>query len=696
MSTLDPSAPRAPTCHGAADTATAPRPPAPLTAPPTEPAPRRGPASGAANRWAWTLGHSLRRRWLLAALFGVFCGWLVGSAVWTFYPAQHAAEVWLKFSRAPRGAFGDGEFDADGAPRTQATLLKSPLLLEAALRQPELEELLERRPRPQPLNWLDQHVSTDASAGPSILRVTAVSDRADEPPLLVNAMAQAFVREVDARQQAHLAQTKEAYQRAHEELRARRAALAQRDDPRPAKAEADLQATRLERKRTQAELDVLLANPAVPPAPVTDKLLDEAVKTDPGARDWRKEADRLEEQILERERIAALGTADATVRRLRGQLARWEEKIATRRAEIAAALERQAADKARDEFQAKRAALELMLAGLGEVEKRLEAERKALADETGGPEADALREEVAAKQEAVHRLGGEVQELEAEAAAGGCVTRLGETRTVPEVNRGRRLAATGTGAALTVLLVALLLVWLESGDKRVRSAGELALGAPVPLLGEIPDLKPGPGSTDFSKPGPEAEAVDVLRTLLLRRTGGGPIILLVTSAVGGEGKTTLASQLAASLARAWRKTLLVDGDLRKPAVHRAFHAAAEPGLSEVLRGDCEPAEAIQPTALSRLWVLSAGCWNRHAVQALAQQDAAVFLRGLRDRYEFIIVDSAPLLPVADTLLLSQYVDAVVLAVRCGTSQLPAVHAAQLRLNTMNVPFLGAVVLGGSK
>ena len=54
------------------------------------------------------------------------------------------------------------------------------------------------------------------------------------------------------------------------------------------------------------------------------------------------------------------------------------------------------------------------------------------------------------------------------------------------------------------------------------------------------------------------------------------------------------------------------------------------------------------------------------------------------------------MPVADTLLLSRYVDAVVLAVRCGTSQLPAVHAAQLRLNTMNVPFLGAVVLGGSK
>jgi hypothetical protein len=115
--------------------------------PPTEPSPRRGPESPA-RRWALTLRRSLRRRWLLAALFGVFCGWLVGSAVWTFYPAQHAAEVWLKFSRAPRGAFGEGELD-DGAPRSQAVLLKSPLLLEAALRQPELDELLERRPRPR-------------------------------------------------------------------------------------------------------------------------------------------------------------------------------------------------------------------------------------------------------------------------------------------------------------------------------------------------------------------------------------------------------------------------------------------------------------------------------------------------------------------------------------------------------------------
>ena len=86
----------------------------------------------------------------------------------------------------------------------------------------------------------------------------------------------------------------------------------------------------------------------------------------------------------------------------------------------------------------------------------------------------------------------------------------------------------------------------------------------------------------------------MLRTVLLHDGGSGPRLLLVTSAIGREGKTALAVRLAASLARAWRKTLFIDADLRKPEAHTLFDTPLEPGLSEVLRG-----EAKSPKSFSR-------------------------------------------------------------------------------------------------
>src|SRR5262249_28069613 len=182
--------------------------------------------------------------------------------------------------------------------------------------------------------------------------------------------------------------------------------------------------------------------------------------------------------------------------------------------------------------------------------------------------------------------------------------------------------------------------------------------------------------------------------LLLRTLGDGPRVVLVTSAVAGEGKTSLASQLAASLARAWRKTLLIDGDLRKPAAHQLFELPIEPGLSEVLRGDLEAGDVIRPTSVGRLWVMPAGQWDQHALQALAQEGVGNLFEQMKEEYEFLIVDSCPVLPVTDTLLLGQHADTVLFSVLRGTSRLPSVYAARQRLTALDIPVLGAVVVGG--
>jgi capsular exopolysaccharide synthesis family protein len=190
------------------------------------------------------------------------------------------------------------------------------------------------------------------------------------------------------------------------------------------------------------------------------------------------------------------------------------------------------------------------------------------------------------------------------------------------------------------------------------------------------------------------ESVDAIRTQLLHAArSDGVQVVMVTSASGGEGKTSLSSQLAASLARAWRKTLLVDGDLRNPAAHKLFRLPLEPGFSELLRGEAGLGDVVKPTPLSRLWLLPAGHLDPHAIQALAQEDVRAIFEQMKEQYDFIIVDSCPVLPVADSLLLGQHVDAVIFAVLRDVSRLPSIQAAQQKLQGLGVRMLGAVVIG---
>jgi len=181
--------------------------------------------------------------------------------------------------------------------------------------------------------------------------------------------------------------------------------------------------------------------------------------------------------------------------------------------------------------------------------------------------------------------------------------------------------------------------------------------------------------------------------LIRAADGEGVRVVMVTSAVPGEGKTTLSRHLAISLTRAGRRTLLVDGDLRLPSLHRFFDLAPHPGLAEVLRGEADVAVAVQPVGTEGLWVMTAGDADLRAIQALARQPLLSLVARVRQQYDCVIIDSAPILPVADGLQLGQQVDGVILSVLRGVSQVPAVRAARQRLGDLNIRVLGAVVNG---
>jgi capsular exopolysaccharide synthesis family protein len=240
--------------------------------------------------------------------------------------------------------------------------------------------------------------------------------------------------------------------------------------------------------------------------------------------------------------------------------------------------------------------------------------------------------------------------------------------------------------------------FLEFRARRINLPQEVAQGLGLNVVGTIPPLparsKKPDQAAELAWQSQLQESVDAIRTVLMHQARSQAMhVIMVTSAAQGEGKTTLATQLAASLSRACKRVLIVDGDLRHSAVHKLFDVPQEPGLAEVLRGEVEATDAIRATSLSRLWVLSAGNGDVHAIQALAQDNVRTLLEQLKQQYDFIIIDTPAVLPVTDSLLLGQHVDGVLFAVLKDVSRAPAIYAAQQKLAPLEVHTLGAVVLG---
>jgi capsular exopolysaccharide synthesis family protein len=256
------------------------------------------------------------------------------------------------------------------------------------------------------------------------------------------------------------------------------------------------------------------------------------------------------------------------------------------------------------------------------------------------------------------------------------------------------------GAVLVTLVMLAAIV--EAGSGRLSEAGEVVSDLGLGLLGILPALTtPRIGGSLSQRARADRqrswliESIDTTRVLLMHISRTQSIqVVMITSAVGSEGKTSLSGQLAASLARAGSKTLLIDCDLRKPALHRLFDMTLEPGMCEILRGEFEPFEAIHQTS-AEFDFIAAGRCDSMALRTLSQDVVRRIFDTLAAGYDFIIVDSSPILPVADGLLIGRQVDAVLISTMRDVSRLPLVQRAYERLAVMGIPVLGAVFNGAA-
>lgn len=191
------------------------------------------------------------------------------------------------------------------------------------------------------------------------------------------------------------------------------------------------------------------------------------------------------------------------------------------------------------------------------------------------------------------------------------------------------------------------------------------------------------------------ESIDGLRTYLtLVHSLKGMQVLAVTSAVSREGKTSLAAQLAISLASATgERTLLIDGDTRSPDIHRAFDIDLGPGFVEVLKGSCSLEDAIETGFSDSLHILTAGCLDSSPHRLLGSSEFDALLNKLKSSYRHIVIDTPPLLPASESLLLARAADAVVLCVRRDFSRVDQSVEAYARLRSAGAKVAGAVLNG---
>jgi capsular exopolysaccharide synthesis family protein len=188
------------------------------------------------------------------------------------------------------------------------------------------------------------------------------------------------------------------------------------------------------------------------------------------------------------------------------------------------------------------------------------------------------------------------------------------------------------------------------------------------------------------------DAVDACRTLLLNAlSGSGSKVIMVTSAMPGEGKTSLASQLAASLGRGGYRTLLIDADVRHPGIHSTFGRSTSPGLTEVLRKTYPVQSVIRRSHLPNLGIIPAGQCNPQEAAALFQLRMGSLVRKCKPHFEVIVIDTPPLLGLPDAMLIGRHADGTILSLMNEVSTLPAAQAACARLRAMNIPLLGAVL-----
>lgn len=302
-------------------------------------------------------------------------------------------------------------------------------------------------------------------------------------------------------------------------------------------------------------------------------------------------------------------------------------------------------------------------------------------------QAGALRTQLASLLERYNQISsaanvrsGSISKLDAATQPGGPVT--------PNLIKNM-LVALILGVGVAVVLAVLR----EAFDDRLRSSDDVERKLGTPLLGFTPYVPDDEVKEQADDPfSALMEAYSSLRTSIDFAITGSNRVIQVTSSQPSEGKSLTTSVIAKKYAQLGRKTLLIDADLRKPTIANLFGSKrSSTGFAEVLLGDVSLADALLKNTPENLDVLPIGSIPSNPVELLSSQLLGDFIAKCRNDYSVIIIDSSPVMGLADAPLISRHVDGVVFIVEANRSQFGQTKSAIRRLRNAGARIAGVVL-----
>lgn len=683
---------------------------------------------------------ALRRRWRLALPLALALGAAAAVAVWfAIPPSQFTATSRLFIPQAPpRFMYATRETSSDYQlfRQTQVVRLRSPKVLSTALKRPEVRGLDELGKLADPEDWLRQALKIEFPNGAEILEISMSGQEPETLATLVNAVTDAYLNEVvnvDYNSRLdRLEKLRSMWKTFKDEVLKKRANLRRLaestgpagkvaatgqklvEDERQASIRTALIQVQSELMKAETELEAL---ESVPGAELDEPLADDL------RRRVNQELDKDPELIAHAERINLLETQykalagaarapsnDAAGRQIRRELDLERKALTARAAEIRPAIERELLAESEAPSTDGLGTLKSQIAFMKRLEEKYLKEIDQIKEERidlnrNTFDQGMLQAELELDEKAARDMGDEIKHAEIELQQAPPRVQTLDQAQVPRVkDKDKRPIMAGVAGCGVFCLIALAVGFWEHQARRISSIDEVADDLGLPIVGSIPHL-PNAGRSAKSLNAPASprravwnniliESVDATRTMLLRATQADELrVVMITSANVGEGKSTLAGHLATSLARSGRRVLLIDGDLRRPIAHRVYEVPLSPGVCEWLRDETPFEAVVRETAAPNLWLAPAGLCDATALAELARRNLSALFDELKRTYDYIIVDSSPVLPVVDATVIGQQADAVVLSIMNERSRTPEVQETYELLGALGARVLGAVVAG---
>ncbi len=679
--------------------------------------------------------RSLGRWWKLATICGVSMAVGVSAVIWFSFTPVYRSTAMLQVQAVAPYIIYPSRDKVDSFMTTQTGILHSNFLLGRAIVRPEMANVGELNLQIEKEKWLAENIRIGSQRNSELFTIGFECGNARDSATIVDAIVKTYLEthyeDDSARRESVIKllkkeneSRKSKVERLRENVRELTRQVTGRD-PDARVAVTDIERTMLSPLATlkqqliTAEVDLevkeaqatvfeeLLAERVVE---IPDALIDSIVNANDQVQEKRDAIAAVQARMADIESRSVHGTRSPSYQRLAKQarqlssaLATFQEDLGrTARAERATSL----TARRKQDLSAIHSQLDRLRMTRKLMQERYDTQIAALKQDVGASNSQLLELQFAKanlerENSVLDRIADRALSLQTEMRAPARITlrEPAKVASLPVVAGPYKQIAAASLIALCAPFV--LAVFWERIVRRINDSHQLSKESNLQVIGEIAALPTranamrNPGGRRRRELSLFEESIDGLRTCLVLSDNLGDMrVLAVTSAVSGEGKTSLSSQLALSIARSSGKpTLLIDADMRSPDIHRIFQIEQGPGLAQVLAGQCQCRDAIVSGWSKDFDILPAGKLEKSPHKLLGDGAFNKIIERLRTHYDYIIVDTPPVLSASEALVMANAADGTLLCTMRDTSRVRQVKMACDRLRSADAVTIGAVLAG---